>query len=150
MRGPVDLRDGVPLHQDDPSAAEVVLRSKKPDGVLQEIWAILAVYQGLRHLICQAARASGADPWLIPFARALRAARARPMARRPFPPERLARALRRVIRKLGARIRKKRPHRPGRPRQLKRGHRRYGTRDAAYGTRPPGTLHIWRVDQAPS
>jgi Insertion element 4 transposase N-terminal/Transposase DDE domain len=55
--------------------AEVVLRSKKPDGVFQEIWAILAVYQGLRHLICQAARASGADPWRIPFARTLRAAR---------------------------------------------------------------------------
>ena len=55
--------------------AEVVLRSKKPDGVLQEIWAILAVYQGLRHLICQAATAAGADPWRIPFARTLRAAR---------------------------------------------------------------------------
>jgi hypothetical protein len=55
--------------------AEVVLRSKKPDGVLQEIWAILAVYQGLRHLICQAALASGADPWRIPFARTLRTAR---------------------------------------------------------------------------
>src|SRR5450755_1782436 len=55
--------------------AEVVLRSKKPDGVLQEIWAILAVYQGLRHLICQAAAAAGADPWRIPFARTLRAAR---------------------------------------------------------------------------
>jgi Insertion element 4 transposase N-terminal/Transposase DDE domain len=55
--------------------AEVVLRSKKPDGVLQEIWAILAVYQGLRHLICQAATAAGTDPWRIPFARTLRAAR---------------------------------------------------------------------------
>jgi hypothetical protein len=55
--------------------AEVVLRSKKPDGVLQEIWAILAVYQGLRHLICQAAAAAGADPWRIPFTRTLRAAR---------------------------------------------------------------------------
>ena len=55
--------------------AEVVLRSKKPDGVLQEIWAILAVYQGLRHLICQAAAAAGAGPWRIPFARTLRAAR---------------------------------------------------------------------------
>jgi hypothetical protein len=55
--------------------AEVVLRSKKPDGVLQEIWAILAVYQGLRHLICQAAHAAGTGPWRIPFARTLRAAR---------------------------------------------------------------------------
>jgi len=55
--------------------AEVVLRSKKPDGVLQEIWAILAVYQGLRHLICQAAAAAGAGPWRIPFAMTLRTAR---------------------------------------------------------------------------
>jgi hypothetical protein len=70
------------------------------------------------------------------------------MARRPFPPERLARALRKAIRKLAARTRKKRRRRPGRPRQLKRGRRRYDTRDNAYGPQPPGTLHIWRVNQA--
>jgi hypothetical protein len=69
------------------------------------------------------------------------------MARRPFPPKRLARALRRAIRKLSARIRKKR-RRPGRPRQLKRGRRRYDTRDDAYEPLPPGILHIWRFDQA--
>ena len=69
------------------------------------------------------------------------------MARRPFPPERLARALRRAIRKLAARIRKKR-RRPGRPRQLKRGRRRYATRDPSYGPLPPGILHIWLLEQA--
>jgi hypothetical protein len=66
--------------------AEVVLRSKKPDGVLQEIWAILAVYQNLRHLICQAAAAAGTGSWTIPFARTLRAARPSAHAQAAFSP----------------------------------------------------------------
>ena len=85
---------------------EVVLRSKKPDGTPQEIWAILAVYQGLRHLICQAATAAGADPGASPSPGPCAPPAARPMARRPCPPERLAQPLRRAIRKLTARNRR--------------------------------------------
>jgi hypothetical protein len=97
----------------------------------------------LRHLICQAATAAGADPWRMPFARTLRAGRRFAHGQAAFPPERLARALRRAIRKLGARIRKKR--------------RRPGSSSAGAAGTPPATaptapchrgiLHIWRLEQ---
>lgn len=52
---------------------ETVLRSKTPDMVEQEFWAMLCVYQALRHLITQAAP-PGLDPSRISFTRALNAA----------------------------------------------------------------------------
>lgn len=53
---------------------EVVLRSKTPEMVAQEFWAMLCVYQALRHLIGQAAP-PGLDPSRISFKRAITAAR---------------------------------------------------------------------------
>lgn len=53
----------------------VVLRSHHPDGVRQEIWAMLCVYQALRDLITQAADQAGIDPDRISFKSALDAAR---------------------------------------------------------------------------
>ena len=55
--------------------AGVVLRSHHPDGVRQEIWAMLCVYQALRNLITQAADQAGIDPDRISFKSALDAAR---------------------------------------------------------------------------
>lgn len=53
---------------------EVVLRSKTPEMVAQEFWAMLCVYQAVRHLISQAAP-PGLDPGRISFKRAIHAAR---------------------------------------------------------------------------
>lgn len=44
-----------------------VLRSGKPEGVRQELWALLCVYQALRTLIAKAAVIAGVDPARISF-----------------------------------------------------------------------------------
>lgn len=44
-----------------------VLRSGKPDGVRQELWALLCVYQALRTLIAKTAVIAGLDPSRISF-----------------------------------------------------------------------------------
>lgn len=54
---------------------EVVLRSKSPDMVRQEVYALLCVYQAIRHLIATAADTTGIDPDRISFTRALQAVR---------------------------------------------------------------------------
>ena len=40
----------------------VVLRSKTPDGVVQEIWALLCAYHAVRELISAAAALAAEDP----------------------------------------------------------------------------------------
>lgn len=54
---------------------EVVLRSKSPDMVYQEVYALLCVYQAIRHLIATAAEHGGLDPDRISFTRAAQAVR---------------------------------------------------------------------------
>jgi hypothetical protein len=49
----------------------VVLRSKTPDGVVQEVWALLCAYHAVRELIAAAAGLAGKDPLRICFANAL-------------------------------------------------------------------------------
>jgi hypothetical protein len=49
----------------------VVLRSKTPDGVIQEVWALLCAYHAVRELIAAAAGLAGKDPLRICFANAL-------------------------------------------------------------------------------
>ncbi len=44
-----------------------ILRSGKPEGVRQELWALLCVYQALRTLIARAAVIAGIDPARISF-----------------------------------------------------------------------------------
>jgi hypothetical protein len=44
-----------------------VLRSGKPEGIRQELWALLCVYQALRTLIAKAAVIAGVDPARISF-----------------------------------------------------------------------------------
>lgn len=54
---------------------EVVLRSKSPDMVRQEVYALLCVYQAIRHLIATAAENARIDPDRISFTRAVQAVR---------------------------------------------------------------------------
>jgi hypothetical protein len=51
-----------------------VLRSKDPEGVAQEMWALFAVYQALAHLIDAGVDATGLPPAAISFPNALAAA----------------------------------------------------------------------------
>ncbi|WP_236004157.1 hypothetical protein [Nonomuraea antri] len=53
----------------------MVLRSKSPDMVRQEVYALLCVYHAIRHLIATAAEPTGMDPDRISFTRPLQAVR---------------------------------------------------------------------------
>jgi hypothetical protein len=64
--------DELKVHQRGP---RVVLRSKTPDGVIQEVYAHLCVHYAIRWLMHTVALASGHDPDRISFTRTLRAAR---------------------------------------------------------------------------
>ena len=55
----------------------VVLRSKSPDMIRQELYALLCVYQAIRTLICHSADQAGLDPDRISFTRAKNAIAAR-------------------------------------------------------------------------
>ena len=55
--------------------ARVVLSSKTPDGVLQQIWAHLLVHHALRELMVRTAATRGLDPDRISFTETLRSAR---------------------------------------------------------------------------
>ena len=55
-------------------AGMAVLRSKDPEGVAQEMWALFAVYQAIHTLIGAAVDAAGIPPEKISFPHALAAA----------------------------------------------------------------------------
>jgi DDE family transposase len=71
--------DELKTHQRGPG---IVLRSKTPDGVLQEIYGYLCVHYALRSLIGEVALLFKEDPLRFSFTRTLRAAR-RTLADRP-------------------------------------------------------------------
>jgi hypothetical protein len=64
--------DELKVHQRGP---RVVLRSKTPDGVIQEVYGHLCVHYAIRWLMHAVALESGHDPDRISFTRTLRAAR---------------------------------------------------------------------------
>ena len=64
----------------------VVLRSKTPDGVIQEIWALLCAYHAVRDLTAAAAALARQDPLRICFANALDVVRDPVGQPGPFPP----------------------------------------------------------------
>jgi Insertion element 4 transposase N-terminal/Transposase DDE domain len=64
--------DELKVHQRGP---RVVLRSKTPDGVIQEMYGYLCVHYAIRWLIHAVALESGHDPDRLSFTRTLRAAR---------------------------------------------------------------------------
>jgi len=61
-------------HKSDLGEGQPVLRSKDPEGVAQEMWALFAVYQAICRLIGIAADTTGTPPEKISFRRALTAA----------------------------------------------------------------------------
>lgn len=64
--------DEIKTHQ---GGRALVLRSRHPEGVEQEIYGFLLVHHALRDLMCQAAGDAGHDPDRLSFTRALRIAR---------------------------------------------------------------------------
>jgi hypothetical protein len=60
-------------HKTDMGAGKPVLRSKDPEGVAQEMWALFAVYQVIHTLIGAAVDATGIPPEKISFPHALAA-----------------------------------------------------------------------------
>jgi hypothetical protein len=66
--------------------AGIVLRSKTPDGVVQEVWALLCAYHAVRELISAAAALAAEDPLRICFVNALDIVRGPVGTPGPFPP----------------------------------------------------------------
>lgn len=64
----------------------VVLRSKTPGGVEQELWALLCVYHAIREVICAAADLTERDPLRLSFVDALDAVRGPVGDPAAFPP----------------------------------------------------------------
>ena len=60
-------------HKTDMGAGIAVLRSKDPEGVAQEMWALFAVYQAIHTLIGAAVDATGIPPDKVSFPHALTA-----------------------------------------------------------------------------
>jgi hypothetical protein len=128
----------------------VVLRSRRPEGVYQEIYAILAVYQALRRLIGRAVEGTGIAPARVPFTRALNEARRQTRRAAGRNPTRLAKATARTTKHL---IRRLHPIRDPRswPRSLKRTWRRYIARKPGEnGHNVTHTLILYKIEPQPS
>jgi hypothetical protein len=78
-----NLIDEVKTHQRGPAR---VLRSKSPEMVRQEIWALLLTHYGIRRLMCHAADEIGEDPDRLSFMRSLRVIRRHVTAQADFSP----------------------------------------------------------------
>ena len=76
--------DELKTHQRGPG---VVLRSKTPDGVMQEAYGLLLTHYAIRRLMHDAALAADLDPDRISFLRSLRAARRSARASTGFSPQ---------------------------------------------------------------
>jgi Transposase DDE domain len=75
--------DELKTHQRGPG---VVLRSKDPDGVRQEVWAYLLVHYAIRTLMYQAALQAEVDPDRLSFTRSLHIARRQVTSQAAFSP----------------------------------------------------------------
>ena len=75
--------DELKTHQRGP---RIVLRSKSPDLVLQEIWGHLCCHYAIRSLMAQAAEHAGHDPDRVSFTAALRIVRQTVAHQGAFPP----------------------------------------------------------------
>lgn len=78
-----NLIDEVKTHQRGPAR---ILRSKSPEMVRQEIWALLLTHYGIRRLMCNAADEIGEDPDRLSFMRSLRVIRRHVTAQADFSP----------------------------------------------------------------
>jgi IS4 transposase len=64
-----------------------VLRSKSPEMIKQEIWALLLIHYAIRHLMCEAADQAGKDPDRLSFMRSLRVIRRQVIDQAGFSPQ---------------------------------------------------------------
>lgn len=75
--------DEIKVHQRGP---DVVLRSRYPDGVEQEVYGFLLVHHAIRQVMHQAAAHTGTDPDRLSFTRSLRVVRRQVPAQAAFSP----------------------------------------------------------------
>jgi hypothetical protein len=75
--------DEIKVHQRGP---DVVLRSRYPDGVEQEVYGFLLVHHAVRQVMHQAADRAGTDPDRLSFTRSLRIVRRQVPAQAAFSP----------------------------------------------------------------
>jgi hypothetical protein len=78
------LLDEIETHQ---IASSRVLRSKTPELVRQEIWALLLTHYAVRHLMLEAADDTGSDPDRLSFIRSLRVIRRQVTDQAAFSPQ---------------------------------------------------------------
>jgi hypothetical protein len=78
-----NLIDEIKTHQRGPAK---VLRSKSPDMVRQEIWALLLTHYAIRSLMCRAADEIGEDPDRLSFMRSIRVIRRHIVGQADFSP----------------------------------------------------------------
>lgn len=109
-------------------APPTILRSKTPDGALQEAFALFAAYNLVREVIAKAARQYGRRPTDISFVKSLRHIELF-LTVAPYVPERYLKALyRRLLQQIaGKPPRPKRPHRRT-ARVVKTGRRKWPTK----------------------
>ena len=82
--------------------AGIILRSRKPELVEQEIWGLLLTHYGIRHLMREAADQAELDPDRMSFIRALRVVR-RQVSGQAASPRKLARATLEAIEEIAER-----------------------------------------------
>lgn len=75
--------DEIKTHQRGPG---LILRSRHPDGVQQEVYAFLLVHYAIRELMWQAAHQAGEDPDRLSFTRSLNVIRRQVTAQAAFSP----------------------------------------------------------------
>ncbi len=133
--------DELKTHQRGP---RVVLRSKSPDLVLQEIWGHLCCHYAIRSLMVQAAEHAGHDPDRVSFTAALRIVRQTVSQQGAFPPQHptdrsgTPSLWRTFLTRLLARLNPVRRRRSA-PRVVKRKYTKWHVKRAAHGTWPqPG------------
>ncbi len=133
--------DELKTHQRGPG---VVLRSRSPDMVTQEVWGMLLVHHAIRRLMHQAALAVDVDPDRLSFTRSLRVVRRQvtTTGQAAFPPEPPARTLARVTGEIAEDLLPTRRLRAF-PRVVKRKMSSFGVKRAKHRawprpTRPPG------------
>jgi hypothetical protein len=76
--------DEIKTHQRGPA---VILRSKSPDLVEQELWGLLLTHYGIRQLMTEAADQADIDPDRLSFIRSLRVIRRHVTSQAAFSPE---------------------------------------------------------------
>lgn len=108
--------DELETHQ---RGAAVILRSKLPDLVLQELYGYLITHYGIRQLMAEAADQAELDPDRLSFTRSINVIRRQVTGQAAFPPRRLARAIHETREEITERPNRERRAR-GYPRVVKR------------------------------